>query len=367
MAVYIFLLIYTILFGSVLYFNPGNKKVKKLFCIFTFGMMSLILGLRSPTVGEDTQHYINMFAYAKNVPWSNIISSNNGFRTTWMIDQFGFHEMVENGWLALCKIVQFFTDNGQVFIFLVAILTCGLFAKFVYDNSSDIIFSTLIFLCESEFMFAFNGIRQSLAIAISLQAYTSLKNKKLKTAIFWILIAFLIHNTSLIMLLIFPYMLLNSEDNYKYFKYSIVVGILLPISVIIFKNQIIHFLPSYTGYFLQNYWNSNIGGSTILWGIEFMLIVLMYWKKFKINDSYLYASFILIYLSCEIAGLNLVLFSRLAYYFRAFLILFFPNALEFFAKKNRLLVKLIISILIILLYFSYASTQARQYSFCFAI
>ena len=41
-------------------------KNKKLFILFSFGLMSFILGARASSVGEDTQHFIDIFHISKN-------------------------------------------------------------------------------------------------------------------------------------------------------------------------------------------------------------------------------------------------------------------------------------------------------------
>lgn len=49
-------------------------------------------------------------------------------------------------------------------------------AKFVYENAHEHIFmGTYIYLCESLYMNSFNAMRQVLALAIAVQAYTVLK------------------------------------------------------------------------------------------------------------------------------------------------------------------------------------------------
>ena len=361
MMVYIFLLLFVFVCGLILYRYPHSRDAKILFLLLTFGVMTIILGLRGEYVGEDTKHYLTMFQYADRVTWKEMLRST-GFRTVWYIDQYGFHDTVENGWLALCKVVHLFTDNGQAFLFVVSALTCGLFAKFIYDNSASIFYSTVIFLCESMFMFSFNGARQMLAVAITLSTYSALKKRKIKTAVIYVLLAALIHNTALVTFAVFPFVLIKQKDSYKKFKYAIVAAALSPFAVMALKTMISRFIPRYAPYFSMNYWTNSAGGIAVLWVAEFALILVMYVKKFKVENSFQYSCFTLMYLAFELMGLQISVFGRVAYYFRSYLLLFFPCADLYFSKNSRRAVRCAIIILIILLYFSYARSDARAYS-----
>lgn len=214
MMVYTILLVFVFTCGLILYRRPYSKDAKIIFLIFAFGAMMIIVGIRGEYVGEDTKHYLTMFQYADRITWKDMLNST-GFRTTWYIDQYGFHDTVENGWLTLCKVVHLFTDNGHAFLFIVSALTCGMFAKFVYDNSVSVFYSTVIFMCESMFMFSFNGARQMLAVALTLQAYTVLKRRKIKTAVIYVLLAALIQNTALVAFALFPFVLIKHAGSYK--------------------------------------------------------------------------------------------------------------------------------------------------------
>lgn len=364
MLIYIFLLIYILLCGLLLYGRSHqSKQYIKIFLFLSFGAMSLVLGLRGASVGEDTQHYLSMFNTAKRITWSTMLRSPH-MRTVFYTDQWGYSQTVENGWLALCKIIQIFTGNGQIFLFIVALLTCALFAKFIYDNSNNILYSTIIFMCESMFMFAFNGARQELAIAITTLAYTSFRKQKYKTGIAWIVLASLIHNTALVTLIMLPLFLVTPKNHYKDFKYIIAATSTLPFLVNILSNIISALFPAYAHYFTMRFWETSAGGIIVLWIVEILLILLMYYKKFSRPYSFILSCLVLTSFAFEMMGTRIGVIQRISYYFRAYLILFFPLADKYINKKNRLIARGIITILLFMLYFSYARTDARQYIFC---
>ncbi len=322
----------------------------------------MVLGLRGFNVGEDTPHYLHIFRQAEYVSWSDMLHST-GMRTAYYTNQYGYTDTIENGFLALAKIIHWFTDDGQVFIFVVATLTCGLFARFIYDNCEKVFYPTFIFLCESMFMFAFNGIRQLLAVSITIQVYTLLKAKKWKQAVVVILFASLFHNVALIGFVLFPIMLVKHDKKYKLFKYAMIAAIAGPVFIVYAQNLITKLFPRYTAYFSVNYWQNSLGGSTILLLIEFVFLMIMYEKKFKTEDSFNLATLILIFIACELAGLKISVFSRVGYFFRAYLLLFLPDAEKYFSRNSRIIVRIVLMILLILFYLSYAQTEARVYSF----
>ena len=363
MIIYIVLLALVFMYGLIPYHMHNSQQSEKIFLILSFTTMILILGLRGNSVGEDTNHYIKIFNYSANVQWNDMLHST-GMRTVYYVNQYGYKDTVENGFLAICKFVHFFTDNAQVFLFFIGSVTCCLFAKFIYDNCGKVFFPTLVFLCESMYMFSFNGIRQMLAVAITLQAYTFLRHRQLKKAVAVILSAALIHNVALIALVLIPVMYLKTNKGTKSFKYVIAASILTPLAIVYFSNIVVKIFPRYESYFTVNYWTNSIGGSALLYLVEIVLVIVMYMKNFKMEQSYQLAILILLFLACEIFGLRMTMFSRVGWFFRAYLILFFQNGCLYFSGKTKKYIILGIGALLILLFISYARTPYRQYSFC---
>lgn len=360
--------IYLILLGLIalysLYpdYKHNSRQSRRIFLIFAFSSMAVVLGLRGNTVGEDTAHYLHIFERAADVKWLDMLRNIN-MRTPYYTAPDGYTDTIENGFLALAKIVHLFTNNGQVFLFLVSGLTCYLFAKFIYDNSERVVFPTYIFLCESMFMISFNGVRQILAAAIAIQAYTLLKKKKWKKAVFVIVLAALIHNVAFICFAFFPVAFIKPRKEYKTFKYVFVMVVAAPFAVILGQNLVVRVFPRYAAYFTTNFWSNGLGGTTVLWMIEFALVLAMYWKKFKSDSSFKLACFVLIYLTCELVGLRITMFSRVGWFFRPYLILFFPDCKKYFEKKTWRMIQLVLILMLGLLYLSYAKTPARQYLF----
>lgn len=362
MLIYILVIVLISLYGLYPYTKRNSRQSRRIFLYLSFATMTLVLGLRGSKVGEDTEHYLDVFKYASDVKWTDMLHST-GLRTGYFTDQWGYTDTIENGFLALAKVIHWITDDGQFFLFFIAAVTCALFAIFIYDNCERVVLPTYIFLCESMFMLAFNGARQILAAAIAVQAYTFLKNEKWKKAIVVILIATLIHNVALVCFALFPIMLIKPKKEYRYFKYAIIASVASPFIIIAAQSIITRIFPRYASYFSTNYWSNSVGGTAILWLVEFALILIAYRKKFKVENSFKLACCGLIYLACELMGLQIVMFSRVGWFFRPYLILFFPVCSSYFTKKTWLVVQGALLVMMILLYLSYAGTPSRLYSF----
>ena len=358
----------TVFFAITLYslypfLKKNGQQSKKIFLFLSFATMSVVLGLRGDDVGEDTRHYLHVFNCASNVKWSQMIHSV-GMRTAYYTDPFGYTDTIENGFLALAKFVHLFTDDGHVFLFVVAVITCSLFARFIYDNCEKVILPTYIFLCESMFMLAFNGARQILACAIAVQAYTLIKKKRWKSAAVVLLLAALIHNTALVGVVVFLIMRIKPQKEYKTFKYAIVATIASPFIVLLGQTILVKIFPRYAGYFLTNFWTNSLGGIVFLWIIEFALILIAYRRQFRTENSFASSCLVLLYLAFELMGLQITMFSRIGWFFRVYLMIFFPSCSAYFTKKTWQLIQFGLMILMFLLYLSYARIPAREYSFC---
>lgn len=358
MAIYVTELCIIFLLGFLL---KGKYISKKVFVILSFAVMAIVLGLRGNNVGEDTKHFIDIFNCSKNISWRTAFTSgaDTVYKTIWGVDL-----KVETGYILLNKVVGVFTANGQWIIFIVAVLTCWLVGKFILDNISTPFFPTYIFMCEGLYMQSFNLMRQMLAISIVIQSYKYIRNEKYKKAILIILIAFMIHKTAAIFILLLPLQLI--KKNQRIFKYIVLGGASISFFLPILSQIILRFIPRYASYFTTNYWEANIGfGNLLLWSIEILICMFIYFKSKKdINkEKFIILSCIVFYLSFELIGLKLTVFSRIALNFRMFLLLLFPLFTRYFSKDSQIWYKLGIILIVTISFLSYASATTRVYSF----
>lgn len=360
MGIYVFEMFFVLFAGALLY---SKKMSKKMFLILTFFSMALILGLRGRNVGEDTAHYIDVFERTNYISWKTLFTSGTDvvYETVWNVNR-----SMEVGYLILNKLVRIFTSNAQWLLIIVAFATCYLMAKFVNDNCSKVFLPTYIILCESLYMQSFNLARQTFAIAIGLQAYTVLKERGKQSiikAIIIIFIAFLFHKSAIALLLLIPLWLI--KDNRREMKYILIGSICAPFFVTVASKIIFILLPRYGVYFENNYWEAHVGGVVLLWIIELFMILYIF-RKYKNSDGkeiFITTACTAFYISLELIGLRISVFTRITLYFRAFLIFLFPYFPRYLKPKLRLEYRIGLTVLLSVFFLRYASTPTRLYYF----
>lgn len=357
---YIYILDFTLICTMGLLFGY-YKKNNKLFIFFSFLIMAMTIGLRGVFVGEDTNMYLNLAEASKNISFSEIIS---GFpKSTWSVDIYGYQNKIETIYLLYNKVIMVLTNHSQFVLLISAIITCWGFGKFIYDNSKDIFLSTYVFLCESLFMFSFNGMRQLLAISIGINSYTYFKKGKYKNGLLLIFIASLFHQSALIYLTL-P-ILLKIKNKQKAIKNIFFIAIILTQITPALYFIVNKFSPYYATYLQVSYWKPDVGGIVILWTIEFLMIAFMYFNKIKDIDDYIIVAYTILYLSVEIIGLKYTAISRVALYFRVFILLLFARFKTTFKKEQQVIYIFIICIILGILYFKTAGTDVRAYKLFF--
>lgn len=327
--------------------------------------MALVIGLRGQSVGEDSRMYLSMATLTDSMTWKTVFS---GFpKSTSFVYEYEngtyYDSKTETFYLALNKLIMSVTHDAQWVLLVVAILTCIGFGKFIYDNCKDHIFlGTYVFLCESLFMSSFNASRQTFSMSIAINSYTCIKKKEYLKGLFLILIASTFHLTSIVYLALFPIDWLSRKE--KSLKY-VMIGALALVPMLGTIQMIVNKVsPYYATYLRVSYWKSNIGGTFFLWAFELIILVSFMLKKNLEKDEYFAIACTAIYLSIEVAGLQYTALTRLAMDFSVFLILLFPRFLRYQKGARMVIYLLIVGVLLTGEYFSYASSPARNYVFC---
>lgn len=334
------------------------KNYRKLFIFSAFFIIAITLGFRGSSVGEDTKMYLSIAELSQNLSFSEIIREFP--KSTWYVDIDGYHHKIETIYLLYNKIIMTLTGQSQLVLLISALISSWGFGRFIYDNSSDIFLSTYAFLCESFFMFSFNGMRQILAISIAINSYTCVKNNNYKKALLLILISSLFHQSSLIYLLMF--VLYKIKNKQKAIKYVFITSIILTQISPMLYSIVMKFSPYYAGYLKNSYWEASVNGIIILWIIELLMIVFIYFNKLSNVDDYMIISCTILYLAIEIIGLKFTVISRLGLYFRVFILLLFARFKKYFKKKDRWIYVSFICVILAVLYFKSAGTTYRIYS-----
>lgn len=151
MTVYIGLLLFI---AIVAFINKKTNLSSKYFLWISFMAMTLVLGLRGSTVGEDTKMYLSVANAASRMSWKDIFPS---FPTTeWNFISYGIYggysEQTETIYMAYNKLIMSVFHNPQWVLIITAAITCYFMMRFICNNVeqySDLYLATYVYMCDS--------------------------------------------------------------------------------------------------------------------------------------------------------------------------------------------------------------------------
>ena len=85
----------------------------------------------------------------------------------------------ELGYKALNNIIGILTNNEQIFLTIVAILSIAPVGRFIYKYSKMPFLSFTIYIAFNYYAFTFSGLRQAISYAIIFISYDYIKDRKL--------------------------------------------------------------------------------------------------------------------------------------------------------------------------------------------
>ena len=218
MLVYLLNILLILFWGICLVYHEPTSAKKKLFCIIASLQWTLLSGLRGLSVGSDTYAYGVSFVGVASRSWKDIL---NDCLITYIRAPFDKNFYYSDalpkdpGYAVFQKIVHIFTDDYRVYLFVVAIITFGALAYFIYKNSTDPVFSYILFSTLFYSFFAITGIRQTLATALVVFiGFEFIKRRQLKKFIIVALVAFALHKSAIVFVPF--YFLAEKKITWKY-------------------------------------------------------------------------------------------------------------------------------------------------------
>ncbi|HDF2343237.1 TPA: EpsG family protein [Morganella morganii] len=210
---------YFLLLIAALYIS--NKKDQAICDKFIFIIISLFFGL-SYTNGWDWYGYLDYYE----------IIQKNGYTSVSDYYKYG----IEYLYLLYLYIIGLTTLSFSFFIFINSLIINILIYKFCKKCNINYSIFILLYLAVSYLRLEFSTMKQMLAIAIILYAYSLILKDKILHSVFLIIIAAFIHRSSVIVLLLMP---IITNKFPKSFHYGI---ILFALPVYYFSNEINHVL-----------------------------------------------------------------------------------------------------------------------------
>lgn len=331
--------------------NPTKSKGFDLISMrILFVILFAIMGFRTVDVGVDTYNYSYIFQLISGASYAKLMSA--GF----------FYESMEIGYALLAKTCSLIVDDYYFFQVVVSGIFCLLCYNFIKENTSNYIFSTLIFSAIGIYLFSFNGMRQAFAIAIVINAWMFLKKNKYCLCAVISVFATFIHLSSIFFIVAF--LTYYYRKNNLLTRYYLLILLVFALSF----DRVIQFVAEYlTAY--QNYYGNtrNIQEANmvkVLWSIESMIAIFILQKKnrFSQDDRYV-AMMSLLYVCLNIVALSFNYIERIGLYLSPFLIMLF-DTFYLYIKRIKVInaVRTIMFICFIIYFLMSTSTEQYEYS-----
>lgn len=284
-------------------------SLKHLQIAFAILVIALFMGLRG-SFTTDYKNYCELFSITIKRSFKDVLSG-------------GAYE--ERGYLLLNKLFGLISNNANMFMLFEALLFVFVIYAAAKKQTQDIFLFSIMFVNAGIYLHAFNLTRQALAAAIIYYAIQMLIEKKTWKYVFFIILASLIHATSLVMLVALPFLIqdINVKNTLK-------MAVLLLVGLLLLKRIIgLVQMYRYTGY------SYGMGAGTanayvVQWAITVYTWIMIKrgaldirQRKYKIlmNCS-------IFYVMCSVAALEVYQMSRLCYFFSTPMLLLSCNVLE---------------------------------------
>lgn len=210
---------------------------KKYFIILQCIQWILISCLRSDFVGSDTINYTRIFEIHANISWKECFESFKAFFLEENYDRF------EPGYILFEKLVSLIWNNQGFYKFVIAAIFMNSLGRFIYKNSDDPFLAFLLYSGLFYNMFSLTGYRQVLSVTIGIfWAYEYIKQRKFVKFLILVLLAAMIHKSTLIFIVF--YFISRKEITTSY----VIVSILAIIGMVAFRNQLFGFVKVIVGY-----------------------------------------------------------------------------------------------------------------------
>ena len=228
--------------------HPSNKN-RKIFCAIAAIQWILISGLRSESIGADTENYGRHFYAMRNV------SLQDQLQLCW---DYIFHGVDANdpGFYLLVKLFQYVCNDYRAFLFFVSAVFMIPMAVWIYRNSAMPCLSFIIYSILFYSFFSVTGYRQTIATAlIVFIGYKYVKERKLGAFLIIAFVAFMIHKSSIVFI---PYYFIaNLEIKQPYV--SVVTAAIVVVTIL--GRRIYEPIATFLGFGSKDIFENSVGGT----------------------------------------------------------------------------------------------------------
>ncbi len=248
----IYLLIVIFLLCCIYIYDIRKVKVYRYHLFYTVISILIILNVLSYKIGGDTEAYMYNWLF-----YNSLFDIN-------LLDEIAVRSFKERpGWIILTSFLKGLCDN---FIILRVVLACWVnlvVAYFIRTNTKLIFTTLLIYFIVSYFNYNFEILRESIAISVFLLAYPFYVKGAWVKYFLCFLIAFMFHESSLVMLLMPFFRVFNNMDLKKLLV--IMISIYIVLVLLNVTDVLMRILPESFAFYDKAYMylNSSVYGENI--------------------------------------------------------------------------------------------------------
>lgn len=319
MSMYLLMISYWIFFNVILtyiYLKTEKKVSKRVFIFIGASGLFLIMALRHETVGTDLLSYKNEFVNA----------------------DYYLEKMIRSTELGYSYFNYFLHKTGlsfQVYLALISLIIVYVISKLFYLYSKNILLSYHLYVTIGLFAMTMSGLRQSLAISLTILSFIYLLKNRKKIFFLFVGIAYWFHNSAIIFLIVY---LIRKVTLSR--KNAILIYI-LSASIYLIKNYIAIFIFYVLPEKYIRYWEgtSQINPIVVIVSMIIPLACIFFWPSKSKNEESSHIVSVLFVISCinfivHILAIEILMFERMALYFSIYTVILIPNIISGIADKN---------------------------------
>lgn len=285
----------------------GRREIRFDLSLFLFfALFVAIVSCRHISIGNDTANYAEIYDISRWLGWSNV---RNG--------EF------EPGYLLFSKVLYELGFNYQWFLFAVAL--CSALPVYLYyrEASDDTLLTICLFVAIAPFSMYFSGLRQVLAMGLSVPAFSFAQKKNPIGFFAMLLLAISFHTSAFVLILLFPVCFFKVT---KKWLWGVIPLFLL---VVVFNKPIFLFLISRFGQLYSGEITETGAYTTLMLLIVFTVFCFVIPDEQQMdNETIALRNVLLIALFLQpFATINL-LAMRFNYYFLIFIPVLIPRIIQ---------------------------------------
>lgn len=335
--------------------EPDSNRIRsKRTCITGAIGWILLSGLRSLSVGADTEGYALSFERIADVPW-NTVWQNFILKYIYRVDVVG----KDFGFSLLEKAFSTLTNSYTLWLLFIAIIFTVPMAILIYKYSDNACISWIVYSTLFYSFFSITGHRQTIATAIVLWGgFECIRKRKLIPFLLLTFIAYTIHASAICVL---PFYWLSQI---KVTKTKLLGYMCAIVTAFLLRNQFLMFLQSLVGYESYQQYEAARAGVFLFLLIAMAIFAFIFWEQIQNSDNQMLdMSINALMIACVFSPLLLINPScmRVVQYYSIYIIFLIPEFRFAFHDNSKVLFLRIIAIIMILLLIK----QMPSYSFFF--